>query len=232
MMHLSFNLCHISVYIFHTYSISFRYMLYSIHISFRYLLYLIHISFRYLLYPIHISFRYLYPMHYTYHLDTCYTCYIRCTTHIIQILVISDALHISFRYLLYPINISFRYLLYPIHISFRYLLYPIHISFRYLLYPIHISFWYLIYPIHISFIYLLYPIHISNTLYSIHISNTCYTGVILISFLLASGGKEYQNIKHDLTSISFTMDKYLAPTPHTEFVGHSVVRPLKLLFVR
>ncbi|QCD85525.1 nuclear transcription factor Y [Vigna unguiculata] len=38
-----------------------------------------------------------------------------------------------------------------------------------------------------------------------------------------TGGKEYQNIKHDLTSISFTMDKYLAPTPHTEFVGHSVV---------
>ncbi|WVZ01689.1 hypothetical protein V8G54_022495, partial [Vigna mungo] len=37
------------------------------------------------------------------------------------------------------------------------------------------------------------------------------------------GGKEYQNIKHDLSSISFSMDKYLAPNPHTEFVGHSVV---------
>ncbi|KAK8464446.1 hypothetical protein PHAVU_011G211300 [Phaseolus vulgaris] len=35
--------------------------------------------------------------------------------------------------------------------------------------------------------------------------------------------KEYQNIKHDMSSIPFTMDKHLAPNPHTEFVGHSVV---------
>jgi len=50
---------------------------------------------------------------------------------------------------------------------------------------------------------------------------------------LASGvAKEYQNMKLDLSSISFTMDKHLAPNPQREFVGHSVVRPLKLLSVR
>ncbi|CAJ1978142.1 unnamed protein product [Sphenostylis stenocarpa] len=37
------------------------------------------------------------------------------------------------------------------------------------------------------------------------------------------GAKEYQNIKHDLSSIPFTMDKHLAPNLHSEFVGHSVV---------
>ncbi|TKY68127.1 Nuclear transcription factor Y subunit A-1 [Spatholobus suberectus] len=41
-----------------------------------------------------------------------------------------------------------------------------------------------------------------------------------------SGGgvaKEYENIKHALSSTPFTMDKHLAPNPKMELVGHSVV---------
>ncbi|XP_020215351.1 nuclear transcription factor Y subunit A-1 [Cajanus cajan] len=35
--------------------------------------------------------------------------------------------------------------------------------------------------------------------------------------------KEYQDIKHSMSSASFTMDQHLAPNPHMELVGHSVV---------